>query len=228
MTRTRLVHGGFTLIELLVVIAITTMLISLVLPSMSKARDSAKDTQCLNRLRSLVVAQTIYLHDYERFQPLNNDPDDGFWQYNYVIYDGRDYESGFGPLVEDGHIIQDVNVLFCPVQKDPYHSLSTPQNPYPVVPSMDWRAAYARRYHLTGKRLSEMRGTPAIFADVFHLPKVVKSAHKDGVNAAYLDGHARWVKDKNNILTHNEFAHPFDAKDNDLVEDIWDFLNHAK
>lgn len=51
---------GFTLIELLVVVAIIVVLIAILLPSLAKARDQAKSTQCLSGLKSMGNASASY------------------------------------------------------------------------------------------------------------------------------------------------------------------------
>ncbi len=47
---------GFTLIELLVVISIIALLIAILLPALGRARDSARDAQCLSNLRQAYTA----------------------------------------------------------------------------------------------------------------------------------------------------------------------------
>ncbi|MEE8171071.1 MAG: prepilin-type N-terminal cleavage/methylation domain-containing protein, partial [Phycisphaerae bacterium] len=52
--------GGFSLIELLVVIAIIALLVSIVLPSMGRAREQAKVTKCQSNLRSIMQFTIMY------------------------------------------------------------------------------------------------------------------------------------------------------------------------
>ena len=59
----------FTLIELLVVIAIIAILASLLLPSLSRARDTAKAIKCVNNQHSLVAYTLSYAGDYQSYLP---------------------------------------------------------------------------------------------------------------------------------------------------------------
>ena len=55
---------GFTLIELLVVIAIISLLVSILLPSLTKAKELAKAVVCMNNEKSIGMAIQYYAEDY--------------------------------------------------------------------------------------------------------------------------------------------------------------------
>jgi len=70
--RHRLAKRGFTLIELLVVIAIIAILMSLLLPSLTRAKTAAQHVSCLSNLHQIGLAIHMYAEDFEGYIPRGN------------------------------------------------------------------------------------------------------------------------------------------------------------
>ncbi|MCC6679910.1 MAG: type II secretion system protein [Phycisphaeraceae bacterium] len=112
---------GFTLIELLVVISIIALLISMLLPTLSRTRDSARMSVCLSNQKQAIIGITAYASGndgyWPRMPPLANA------KLNfYVTYGGTPAPEivrgwvGIGLTVAYGYI-NNVSYLYCPSQR---------------------------------------------------------------------------------------------------------------
>src|SRR4051812_3920141 len=125
-------HRGFTLIELLVVVAIIVVLISMLMPSLGKAREQARRSVCLANLHGLSNGMRIYSTQFSDQVPLGvsflpNDANLGAidWRDTSYLYWSQSGGSstinpaaqadfiGLGRLYEIG-AVSAMRLYFCP------------------------------------------------------------------------------------------------------------------
>ena len=64
-------RGGFTLVELLIVVGLVSLLVAVLLPALSKARDAARTVRCTSNLKQVATGLLMYATDHRGQLPYN-------------------------------------------------------------------------------------------------------------------------------------------------------------
>ncbi|MBN1556493.1 MAG: prepilin-type N-terminal cleavage/methylation domain-containing protein [Phycisphaerae bacterium] len=180
---------GFTLIELLVVIAIISLLVSILVPSLQKAKDLAKQAVCTTRMRSFGLAVAQYAAENNDSMPLTGGIPEG----------GGDWSAPY----DDPHNWLRLLWPYVPSDVDPggYCSLHPPSAwlcpldvrvlEYNGMEGIN-RGSYAMNIALTGFYSPSFRQTPYMLGDIPSMSTTVLIGERDGDSWACLPESIQW------------------------------------
>lgn len=153
--------GAFTLIELLVVISIIAILVSLLLISISKAKESGRRTRCIANERNIGIANQLFIDDNNDFLPNTAyescNSSKLLWVSGYLNHYicGTD-STNILRLIDNKYsqlsgYITDPKIYKCPSDRKIYDIIISPREDYetipPVIKSGKIRS-YSMNWHL--------------------------------------------------------------------------------
>lgn len=142
------VGRGFTLVELLVVIGIISLLISILLPALARARQAARDVQCLSNLHQLGTAFQTYANLNKGWWPKpcgTAASPANFWSTDWIwpIVYGQDYLNRTNETWVQGTIFE------CP---------GAAAMELPPASAMQYQDGYAYRSYGMSAHLNQVKG----------------------------------------------------------------------
>jgi prepilin-type N-terminal cleavage/methylation domain-containing protein/prepilin-type processing-associated H-X9-DG protein len=176
---------AFTLIELLVVIGIIAVLLGILLPSLGKAREQARRTNCLSNLRSLGQSLFAYANANRDRLPNGNAPlvTVDYAGANRVMTDfNRDW-------------VKEPRVFWCPSDRDPPPKeilTADPLLPDSARTSYEFYSLYWPPED--GPVLSRFKGRAPLAWDLDGAEPTspIQNHGNKGGHVVYADGHAEW------------------------------------
>lgn len=231
--------GGFTLIELLVVIAIFSLLLAMLWPALSLARQQARRAACAAHERQVGVAIRLYSQDFDDmipFGPAGRPPTgSNFYTVTGNVTSLLSLENGdpvgLGLLLKD-YVAHQQMVFFCPGADQPSEARDQLARVGSSQAQSDYYYRHASMALLTGTpnashiRLSHLgrnsKGQPmsALVADVQFLAheslaafqvKTRTSHRRRHSNILFADGHVTTADNADEALTVDIGIAPYDA-----------------
>ncbi|NSW55216.1 MAG: DUF1559 domain-containing protein [Armatimonadetes bacterium] len=191
-------RSGFTLIELLVVIAIIAILAAILFPVFARAREKARQTSCLSNLKQLGLAAQMYAQDYDETLPrLNIGPG----PLTYTLPNGTTYSGYMLWHTSIYPYLKNYQMLSCPSDSVRYAGNYTGGGSYGLNSLNSGQALGSINYPAESMFFAEANG-----GDSYNLDGDTAGAndemlaaprHNDGLNNAFVDGHAKWMNVKN-------------------------------
>jgi prepilin-type N-terminal cleavage/methylation domain-containing protein len=125
--------SAFTLVELLVVIGIIGILVAILLPALSKAREQAIRSACLSNLRQLGLSIREYAIRYNDQVPLGYIKNQKMWNYlaNYSRSDGS--AVILLGLLTEARVLNAPKTYYCPAEINDQWLYQPENNPWPFV-----------------------------------------------------------------------------------------------